>query len=141
MPRADALVGDLRASLQAAGLVVDYVELVAAQSLKPLAVVSGVALLAAAVRPGSIRRARASTGCTCASTARPSITTTLPFDDFGRICMRSTCESATERAMFTFPQLCGMYRISMFGASCYMSVPALFGASRGFFITLGCRVA
>ena len=55
MPRADALVGDLRASLQAAGLVVDYVELVAAQSLKPLAVVSGVALLAAAVHCGPSR--------------------------------------------------------------------------------------
>ena len=55
MPRADALVGDLRASLQAAGLVVDYVELVAAQSLQPLAVVSGVALLAAAVHCGPSR--------------------------------------------------------------------------------------
>ena len=55
MPRAETLVGDVRASLQAAGLVVDYVELVAAQSLKPLAVVSGVALLAAAVHCGPSR--------------------------------------------------------------------------------------
>jgi pantoate ligase/cytidylate kinase len=55
MPRAETLVGDVRASLQAAGLVVDYVELVAAQSLKPLEVASGVALLAAAVHCGPSR--------------------------------------------------------------------------------------
>ena len=54
-PRAETLVGDVRASLQAAGLVVDYVELVAAQSLQPLEVVSGVALLAAAVHCGPSR--------------------------------------------------------------------------------------
>ena len=54
-PRAETLVGEVRASLQAAGLVVDYVELVAAQSLQPLAVVSGVALLAAAVHCGPSR--------------------------------------------------------------------------------------
>ena len=55
MPLAETLVGDVRASLQAAGLVVDYVELVAAQSLKPLEAVSGVALLAAAVHCGPSR--------------------------------------------------------------------------------------
>ncbi len=55
MPLAASLVGDVRASLQAAGLAVDYVELVAAQSLKPLEVVSGVALLAAAVHCGPSR--------------------------------------------------------------------------------------
>jgi len=54
-PRAETLVGEVRASLQAAGLVVDYVELVAAQSLQPLAVVSGMALLAAAVHCGPSR--------------------------------------------------------------------------------------
>ena len=54
-PLAETLVGEVRASLQAAGLVVDYVELVAAQSLKPLAVVSGVAILAAAVHCGPSR--------------------------------------------------------------------------------------
>lgn len=73
------------------------------------------ALLAAAVRPGSIRRARASTGCTCASTARPSITTTLPFDDFGRICMRSMCESPC-RAIH-IPPICECRGISMFGTT------------------------
>jgi pantoate ligase/cytidylate kinase len=55
VPRAEILVGDVRASLQAAGLVVDYVELVAAQSLKSIEVVSGVALLAAAVHCGPSR--------------------------------------------------------------------------------------
>jgi pantoate ligase/cytidylate kinase len=55
VPRAETLVRDVRAALQAAGLVVDYVELVAAQSLQPLGVVSGVALLAAAVHCGPSR--------------------------------------------------------------------------------------
>ena len=54
-PRAETLVRDVRASLQAAGLLVDYVELVAAQSLKPLEAASGVALLAAAVHCGPSR--------------------------------------------------------------------------------------
>jgi hypothetical protein len=58
------------------------------------------ALLAAAVRPGLTQRARASTGCTCASTARPSITTTLPFDDFGRICRSSNWIATMGRVCF-----------------------------------------
>jgi pantoate ligase/cytidylate kinase len=54
-PLAKTLVSDVRAVLQAAGLVVDYVELVAAQSLKPLESVAGVAVLAAAVHCGPSR--------------------------------------------------------------------------------------
>lgn len=53
--QADTLTSGLRTELEAAGLVVDYVELVAPHSLEPLHQVRGLALLAAAVHCGPSR--------------------------------------------------------------------------------------
>jgi pantoate ligase/cytidylate kinase len=53
--QSDALAAGLSAQLEAAGLLVDYVELVAPHSLEPLSQVQGMALLAAAVHCGPSR--------------------------------------------------------------------------------------
>jgi pantoate ligase/cytidylate kinase len=53
--QARALTGGLTTQLEAAGLVVDYVELVSPHSLEPLPQVRGLALLAAAVHCGPSR--------------------------------------------------------------------------------------
>ena len=53
--QAGALTGGLTTQLEAAGLVVDYVELVSPPSLEPLQQVRGLALLAAAVHCGPSR--------------------------------------------------------------------------------------
>lgn len=52
---ASVLTSNLRAQLEAAGLVVEYVELLAAHSLEPLPQVRGLSLLAAAVHCGPTR--------------------------------------------------------------------------------------
>jgi pantoate ligase/cytidylate kinase len=55
VPDASTLIAGVRSRLKRAGLAIDYVELVAAHSLRPLQKLEGLALLAAAVRCGPSR--------------------------------------------------------------------------------------